>query len=291
MILLALLLAGTSGLSSAPIHDGDEDALREISRQIELRGGDAELYLVRSNLFRQRGLLEFALCDLDHALGLGAAPRRVALGRASVLHVQGRETEAILQLDALLVEDPTDAAALVIRAGWRAARGEVDASIADYSRALELHPEPAGFLALARLLVGRPGGEGASQALECLESGIRALGPVPALTGAALDIEIAAGDYGRALERIDRMLQTADRKEQLLFERGKVLSAAGRLDEAVVAQLDALSAIGRLGPRHRQTARILELTEAVRIEIRSLSNELRRGSELSDAEPGKEQRR
>lgn len=277
MIHLALLVSAAAPTAWVAPHDDDAAALRALSRRIEAEADNADMYLARARLFRERGLHEFALADLDHALGLGAPTRRVRLDRANILTGLGRTTEAIEELDRLLAEDPADATARRHRAERLTAQGRTSEAARDLAIALETAPDPATYLALATLLADRPPSDTAPfeahlRAVELLDEGLRRLGPVPSLERAALVHEERAAAFDRALARIDRMLESAPRTEVLLHDRARVLEALGRTREALAAQRSALEAIGRLHPRYRESAAISNLTDAVRREIDRLSS-------------------
>ena len=111
-----------------------------------------DYYWNRANAAIEKGDIDSAMADLDHAIELrpGDAPSRLA--RGNVFVTQGKFEAAILDLDTSIQVNATSAAYLA-RGGANEKLGKTEAAIADYKKASELDAqnEPAKT-ALTRLV-------------------------------------------------------------------------------------------------------------------------------------------
>lgn len=137
--------------------------------------------------------------------------------------------------------------------------GNVEAAAAAFERAASsAHPsDPADYFEPAAIL--RP--VQPASALAILDRGIGALGELLALQATAIDLAAEIGDWDDALRRVDRVLETAPRRERWLAERGRFLRSAGRLPEAWVAFSAALAELDRLTTAQRSTPAMLQLEQ------------------------------
>ena len=100
--------------------------------------------------------------------------------------------------------------------------------------------------------------------LRGLDEGIRRLGPLVTLELPAIELELRAGRYDRALARLEQVSSQSPRKETWLARRGEILELANRAPEALAAYSACLEAVEILPPDRRRTAAMTELTERVR---------------------------
>ena len=89
------------------------------------------------------------------------------------------------------------------------------------------------------------------------------MGPLLTFQRLAIDIEIVQGNHQNAIDRIDTILDDADRKETWLVRKAKVLSSIGRKEEAKQQFLLAERAIELLPKRSRTSPAILALRKTI----------------------------
>jgi tetratricopeptide (TPR) repeat protein len=141
-------------------------------------------------------------------------------------------------------------------------------AIDDLDLAIAAHPNPAPewFLDRARLeLAGGP--ESRERALAGLDQGIDRLGPVPALSALALELELDLGRHEAALARLDRIEPAGAGRAHWLVRRGDVLNHAGRATEAWVAWSEALELLGDLPPGRRDSPATQALASRLRLAL------------------------
>lgn len=158
-------------------------ALEQLNRAVECEPGLAALYRTRAYVHARQQDFSAALRDLERGLALEPSSRLRAashLERSRLLHDLGDEAEALraceaaiaeeaspaahrlhaeilltlerlpearAALDACLQNGPLDAAVLKTRAAVLSRLGRYPAALADYTQALELSPDAAGFAA------------------------------------------------------------------------------------------------------------------------------------------------
>jgi MYXO-CTERM domain-containing protein len=259
VLAVAFVLAGP-GVARG--HDTVDGELAALDAAIEGQPDNARLYLRRSDLLRERGLLEAAIADLSRAEALEPSLPGIDYLQARAFFEAGRHREAKAALDRYLSSHPDDGRALLLRGRAGAALGEVTAA-ADLSRALarlgsEATPEEHLFLVGALRAAGDAEG-----ALRALDAALAALGPIVSLELPAVELEVAKKRWDRALVRLDRLMATSPRKERWLAERGHILEAAGRPHAARRAFVAALEAIDHLPAHLRATRATLKLRDDV----------------------------
>ena len=272
--LAAALGAALLGLTAPALraHGDLHNQIADLDRRIAAAPNDAALVLRRAELRRIHR--EWAVADADYASVLALEPRHpeAAWLRARAALEAGNAATALAQLDRYLAQHPDHAGARLTRARALAASGRSAEAVADYASAVEKlpQPEPDHFLewAEAQRAAGLPPGA----QLATIARGLRRLGPVPALEGLALEIELGTGRFDDALARLDALVAVAARKEALLFRRGQVLERAGRRDEALGAYQASLDAIERLPEALRGVKAIGHLAEQARQAMRDLEN-------------------
>ena len=130
-------------------------------------------------------------------------------------------------------------------------------------------PIPAYYLERARAFAAA-GGDYVDQALRGLDEGVGQLGPIPALTSYAIELEVRRGRYDAALTRLDRV-STSEQGASWLTRRAGILERAGRAAEAREAYAELLRRLERLPARRRETPVLLALHSRARNELVRLS--------------------
>ena len=257
MVLAAVAL----GAFSPPAAEGHADLLRlieNLSQRIVASPTNAELYLLRGELYRTHTDWKLAEADYDRAVQLNPKLNGIELARGKLLFESGRPAEAKPSLDRHLALYPTDVDGLVTRGHLLAKLGEPRAAAADFTRAIDQSATPLPDYFLERARAEAAAGD-STQALAGLDEGLKRLGPLVALQLCALDLECAAKHFDRALKRLQTIADGAERKEKWLARRGEILVLAGRGEEARASFKAALEAIESLPPRQRAAPAMTEL--------------------------------
>jgi tetratricopeptide (TPR) repeat protein len=244
-------------------HGPLQDQIDAVSTEIAREPPSARLYLRRGELNRLHDDGAAALADYERAAVLAPGDDTIDFLRGRVLQEAGSAKAAKVALDRYLARHPEHVEALIVRARALVALADFAGASADYSRAIErlAKPDPDYYLERARADVAA---RNAAGALAGLDAGIAKLGPVPALLGLAIDIELQQGHYDAALAQLDRSAQSSSRKESWLARRGEILAQAGRRDEARAAYAAALASIEALPSDMRRTTAMADLESRVR---------------------------
>jgi len=274
----ALLLALSVALASPAarpswLHEGDENRVAELSRQLSESGPSGQLLLRRADSLRRLERWGPALADLADAATVipegDALHSELLLARGRLALDLGWLAGARESLDQLIGQAPDhelgraqrqalELLALVLRAqGER--RPEADV----LSRLARIHPEPqpALFLDLADTLASLASDQrtAAAAALGALDLGLERLGPIVTLELAAVDRELEREAWDDALARLERIKQSSARQERWWSQQGDVLLRAGRPAEARDAWLAARAAIDTINPLRRNTQMVKDL--------------------------------
>jgi len=268
-----LLLLCTLFSCSAHGHAGVDDEIQRLTLQIRQDPANPQLYLQRGDLYRIHRDWNQALADFRKAQQLDATAAAAEIGLGRTRLEQGSPQQALAHLNRALARQPGNVRALVTRAkAWRTL-GKPLAAAVDYSRAIEHFPAPGKplpeyYLERARAYVAA-GDAHIDEALRSLDEGMQVLGNIQTLALYGVELETGRGNFDAALMRLDPLIARANRKEFLLLERGDILLAAQRTEEARQAFLAAQVAVAALPPRHRQTRSVqqLETTLSARLQL------------------------
>jgi predicted Zn-dependent protease len=259
----ALVLGGWAGPAAA--HGTFHERIALLQQRIERTPDDPRLWAERAELHRDHGDLEQALADLNRAAALEPALPALDFWRGRILLDAGRSREAVAALRRFLAGSPehADAHATLARALEELGR-PLDAA-SELARAIESRerPLPELYFDRARLLA-EAGDERLGEAIDCLDAGIAALGPVASLELYAVDLEVRRGNADGALARIDRVAARSRRQESWLARRGEILEGAGRVEEARANYARALEEISALPSARRATPAARRLEGRVR---------------------------
>lgn len=261
ILLAALALTAAGSFAHGPVHQ----QIEALTRRIEQAPGGASLYLARGELHRVHRDWSAALSDYEAAAKLDPSLVRVDLCRGRALLEADRPAEARIALDRFLARGPGSAEGLVARARTLSALSDRDAAARDYTSALARldSPGPELYIERARALASM-GDSRRAEAIQGLDEGIRRLGPLVTLELLAIELDLEAKHYDRALERVERVSSQSQRKEGWLVRRGEILGDAGRHQEARAAFAEALTSIESLPTRIRSTRAITDLEARAR---------------------------
>jgi predicted Zn-dependent protease len=244
-------------------HEGLHEQIADVTRQLVKDPDNAALHLKRGELHRLHGAWDFAASDYDRAERLDAKLDAVQLARGTMLLDSGRAIAAIAPLRRYLAAHPDDPRGRIalgralVKSG-RPAEGAAELAVGS---------DPDLALERAAALVAAKQPEAAVRSLDAM---MQRLGAIVTLQLGAIDIEIEAGHYDAALQRIDGAAQTSIRKETWLARRGDVLVKAGRPAEAQRAYEAALAAIATLPATRRRTRAVSELERRLQQQLDAL---------------------
>ena len=161
-------------------------------------------------------------------------------------------------VESVIIKSPENGRALVLRGQIRSGQGDRKKALGDYERGLAkvADPEPVLFLEWAALEIA----EGRTNAaVECLDAGIKRIGPELSLLTRAWELELESKDLPAALKRADAILELVNRRETWLTRRGEVLLKMGNTAEAKQSFTAALYSMQKLPPRLQQSPSMVTL--------------------------------
>lgn len=229
--LCACLLAAVAiGNPSASGHGDLHEAIEGVTRIIEDSPPEASLFLRRAELHRLHEDWVEAEKDYRRALELEPEHGGASLGFARLRLAQHREEDALQWLDRFISAHPDDPEGRLLRARVLDRRGKWNRAEADLEAAVASSTEPHYVSALAEMLVshGHP-----DEAVRALDKASRAHGFPPSLEQKALELEEGAGRTEAALQRLDRLIARESRSDIWLARKARLLTSAGRPDEAL----------------------------------------------------------
>lgn len=246
------------------------EASREIEKATTNRG---QLYLQRGELYREDLNWQAAFADYDRAAQLEPNCPAIDCARAKAFADSGQLEAARQTLDLLLGRSENFGDALFTRARVLRKLHLPELAIIDFRKALKViaNPEPACFLELSETLVET---NQKDKAVECLDAGMKHFGPLVNLQTLALDLDVSAKNFDRALERLDTIAQQAPRKEKIFARRGEILIAAGRPAAARQAYESALRCINLLPIRLQEGPAMQQLQIKINQALATISQTL-----------------
>jgi Tfp pilus assembly protein PilF len=232
-LLPAIALAALAWTGAAA-HEPTAVPIAELTRRIAERPDSVELYLARGELRRVDG--DFAGAREDHERVERLAPRHPALAlQRAALALDAREPAVARRLlDATLVERPSDAQALRLRARAHRALGDAPAAIADLGRTIALvaRPHPDLFLERARLQVEEGDHAGARAGLDQART---RLGAVASLELYAIELDLADGRPAAARERLEGLGARLPDPAPLAGVAARIAAAGGGVADPIAA--------------------------------------------------------
>ena len=262
----AMLLLLHSG--SALAHREPTEEISQLTHELQGDPSDPETLVRRAQLYRQQGRYAEALDDLAKARRLAPVLPTIDLAQAQTLLASGCAESALESIDRLLQGQPEHVVGGLTRARILASLGQALAAHAEYSRLIvrleaSNAPGPELYLERARVLVAA-GPAHLGEAIDGLDEAITRLGNVPALTSAAIDLEITAHRLDAALARIAVQVAQTSHPEPWLVRQGRVLELAGRHAEARVAYEGALNRLQHLASERPEARASAEAAAAAR---------------------------
>ena len=271
-LLLAAIIFTPSVLTA---HPDIEIRIEAVTERIQQDPGNAALFVRRGELHREHRNWEAALADYTRASQLDPGLATVHLARGMLHFDIGRFTEAKSEFDRFLVENPNHSKGHATRAKVFVKLSKPLAAAEDYDRAVahSRRPTPTLYLDRARSLAGA-GEKHLDRATLGLDQGMEKLGRIVTLQSFAIELEVRAGRYAAALERLDQISKWLP-NERFLRRQGDVLRAAGRTNEAQQAYLQAAGHIDTLPFQRRLARPMTELQgelKAALVEIEASTN-------------------
>jgi len=274
IVLLVEIALAKPRLSATPLpapHEGSHEQIEQACRLIEEEPGVARFHLQRARLYRDHGDYELAVADIEKAAALEPGLEGLDIVRARIYIDLGWKLAARVVIDRHLASYPEDGDALVMSAKLHRETGDGLAALAQFDQGIPLlgRQTPEHYVERAELATSLGDGY-TGRAIIGLEQGVEQLGPAVSLVLALVDLEVGAGRYDSALERIRGLAAVSQRKERWLAREGEILAAAGRRDEALSAYKQCRSAIDRLMPAQRKSKKMINLAAQIAAKIEEL---------------------
>ena len=264
-------------VGSVPVHaHEDRDAtLFRIDDAIAATPDDPELWRSRAVLERRRGGFAQAHADLTKAVDLGLDRTLAQRDRGLIWLDERRFGDAEASLRSARTQSPQDAPTILAHARALAGLERWREAADSYAALVALAPAASPDVQLERIHATEAAGgpDGVADALRVVETALVALGSIPALEQAALDLEMRAGLVDAALARLDRLRGSGVLAvDTLLLRRAEILERAGRQQAARDAYAEALAALDARTPTRRATPAARQLESQAREGIARLAN-------------------
>ncbi len=271
---LAMLCIGAAlGSLPARAHEDRDATLARLDEAIAATPRDPELWRGHAVLERRRGSFLQAHADLTKAVDLGLDRTLAQRDRGLIWLEEGRLADAEASLRSARAQSPNDLPTILAHAralaGLLRWRDAADAYADLARRAPGVSPDVQLERIRATEAAGGPGG--ITDALRVADAALAALGPVPALEQAALDLELRAGRIDAALARLDQMAGGAVARDEVLLRRAEILERAGRQQAARDAYAEALTALDARTEARRSTPAAKQLESQAREGIARLA--------------------
>ncbi|HYG76300.1 MAG TPA: tetratricopeptide repeat protein [Planctomycetota bacterium] len=226
---------------------------------------NARLYLRRAELQRLHGDFTSALADLKRAEELDPSLSLVELARGRTYAGFELPELALNAFNRFLQREPRNAQGHLERARTLRKLGKFADAHEGFCNAIALlkTPEPDVYLEQIQVIEAQ-GDAKLVQALNVLETAMNRCGQLLVLQERALSIEVRLKRYEPALRRIDAILESAERKEYWLLQRGEILQQAGRTAEAGEDFARAEEAFAALPAQQRNSVSGAALLEKLR---------------------------
>ena len=220
------------------------------------------LYLQRGELHRQDQNWDAAELDYARAADGRVPVDEVDLCRAQLFADRNQLDRSRELLTRLIELNPRNPKALLARARILVRLHESRGAIVDFHRAADCGAEleSAAWLEWAQMLVAE---NHSSDALAVLDQGLRKTGAISTLQVYAVDLELAHNNTARALERLQTIIDNADRKERWFARRGEIQLSAGDRLAARESYAAAIAAIKRLPKILQATPATLRLKSQI----------------------------
>ena len=235
-----------------------EAALADYAVVIDADDDFSDHYFNRGNILRKLGRTEEAVADYEQALRLEPPFPEAHYNRGDARLELGDVPGALADFDRTLELEPEHVDAQLSRAVVLADLGDLPAALRGVDAGLAVEPDHARLLCLKGRLLAEEGA--LDQAREALAAALRSDPGLAEAWAVKAELAFEAGDRDTAAADYDRAVDLGDSPE-IRFNRGVVLEAAGRFDEAaadfeaVLARMDDDDARERLDSCRRAAQR------------------------------------
>ncbi len=257
---------------------GGKDALAVLDKAVEADGEFVEALFTRASLRRAMGDGQGALADLDELLRIQPTDARAVVVRAGLLdQVFGEHDRALAEYDRLVEMDVKKEVALTARGRARQIRRDHDAAIADFTAALKVNPQYADARVnrgASYVQIGR-----LREALDDLHTVARQEPDNAILYHWLGVIHHSTSDYQEALRYADLAVQRNPMYADAWLQRSHSLSELGRLQEAEESCRRAAS----LRPRDVTALAVLGFVQKERGDLQAARETLERALQLEPA--------
>ncbi len=221
-------------------HPGIHEQEATADAALKAEPSDPEAHITRGKLYQEVENWDAAIAAFSRARDLGAPVQRAATLVGNVYLAAGWTLTAKRYFDEAIEVQSDYVSARIGRARVQMLQGDPAAAESDFAVAFPDIAKPSPALVLERHRALRAAGQ-SDKALVFLEGHLARMGPVPALQSAAVDLELEAGKFDAALQRVDALLGQAPRHPIWAAKRAEILEHAGRTDEARAAYREALA--------------------------------------------------
>lgn len=273
--LASLLICMAFGSVPVQAHEDRDATLLRIDDAIAATPDDPELWRSRAVLERRRGGFVQAHANLAKAVELGLDRTLAQRDRGLIWLDERRFGDAEASLRSARAQSPQDAPTILAHARALAGLERWREAADSYAALVALSPAASPDVQLERIHATEAAGgpDGVADALRVAATALVALGSVPALEQAALDLEMRAGLVEAALARLDRLRGSGVLAlDTLLLRRAEILERAGRQQAARDAYAEALAALDARTPARRATPAARQLESQARDGIARLAN-------------------
>ena len=248
-------------------HDELSEQVQAITVHIQREPNNPELYFQRGELLRADS--HWRLAELDYLKVKKLDPKMDSadLGLGLVYLQMKKYKQAKQALDRFLLKQPDHAPALVARGHALSKLGNRTAAIEEYTRGLELHPDPEIYIERSQLLLEE---NRIQDALASLNQGMERLGPIVTMELYAVELELKLKHFDEALARVDKIADQSERKEMWFAKKGEILLLASRKDEARAMYLSAQQALQTLPAFRRHNRYTQELEKSIHTALEKL---------------------
>lgn len=219
------------------------DALQLARRSSEMQTADASLLFARIDLEERFGDIRYAIDQRTRLRATNPEDRSNNLSLAQLFIRDGRLDEAQTLLDSARIDNGApDMGFALIEARLLATRNRLDDAVARIEREIQRLPENRrgdGFVVLAEFLIERQRPE---DAVEALERGRSAQGPLMPIDRRLGDYAFSVGDFEKAVESYRRVMDAKADRDGLVAKRlAEAHLRLGQLDSAerVIAAVES----------------------------------------------------
>ncbi len=253
-------------ISRALAHGDLHEQIQEVSKLLKNDPRNAMLYHKRGELHRAHAEYPEALKDYAEAEKITPSLDVIFLSRGRALYEFTKFNEALGPLNTFLSRQPGHVSARWVRGQVYARLNQREDAEEDFRQAIESGSEtsPDQFIERSQNL-GQAGYN--EKALIVIKEGIKRLGPLITLEMEALELELSLKDHGAAHQRIDVLLENAERKETYLVRKAEIFDQMNDKRQSQEWYTKALKAIAELPERQRNLKATSALENKIRIRL------------------------